>query len=406
MKGHLTIVSCGLGPADLTDAHRRAVKDAAVLAGGRRLLDWFPEFAGEKIIIGAQIRDTAAELARRSEKENVVVIASGDALFFGIGRRFLNLVPHDRITTIPNVTAAQAALARLKIPWESASFFTVHGRSTALPWRSVLQANPAVIYGDPKRNPSVIAGELIEHWPGASSRRAVIVDNLGGDEGITHGTLQELARSEPARLSMLIILEPETTGPVTSPSLGLGLEDDLYLRDGGLITHAEVRSIVLSKLNLTPGVGWDVGAGSGSVGIEACGLCPGLEMYAVDKNRERCRKIQTNADRAGCASLHVENGTAPQILEALPDPVCVFVGGGGSDVGRIVETCFKRLRPGGTLVASAIMLETKSTLLNTLKEARTDVIEIAVQRSRPIGDGVMMSPANPVTLFVFGKGEV
>lgn len=401
MNGSIVIVSCGVSPADLTMRQRDEVAHADVLAGGRRLLDWFPEFKGEKTILGAHTGETVAQLVTRSRDARVVVLASGDALFFGIGRLFAERMDPGRLTILPNITAAQAALARLCLAWENARFFSVHGRDNPLPWRAILQAPLAVVYTDPARTPSVVAASLMQHWPAARGRQAAVVADLGSPtERCVTGTLAEIAEVATSGLAMLIVRPDES---VLTPPLSLGLEDDVYDREADLITHPEIRAVALAKLRLGPGVMWDVGAGSGSVGIEAAGLCEGLAVYAIEKEKSRCAQIRHNAAASGCSAVSVVEGMAPDALATLPAPRSVFVGGGGTNVSVIVKGAFHRLLPGGSLVASAVLLETRARLLDCLQDHRIEMVEIEVRRARALGQGHRLEPGNPVALFVYRK---
>jgi precorrin-6Y C5,15-methyltransferase (decarboxylating) len=387
---------------ELTAQHRGAVAAADILAGGQRLLDWFPDFKGEKVVLGASVDEAVNQLMARARDASVVVLASGDALFFGIGRLFAERTDPGRLKILPNITAAQAALARLRLPWEKARFFSVHGRDEPLPWRSILLAPLAVVYADAVRTPSEVAAELIRRWPAANGRRAAVVANLGRAEQCVTGTLAEMAKVHTDGLAMLIVC-PDNVA--MTPPIALGLDDETYDREAGLITHPEIRSVALGKLRLGPGVMWDVGAGSGSVGIEAAGLCEGLIVYAIEKDPARCVQLRNNSAASGCSSVRAVGGVAPDAFASLPAPRSVFVGGGGANVGVIVERAFQRLLPGGSLVAAAVLLETRALLLDCLPEHRADMVEIEVRRARPLGHGHRLEPGNPVALFVYRKEQ-
>jgi len=399
MTHPITIISCGLGSFDLTDVQRSAVMDAEVLAGGRRLLDGFPSFKGETVMLAAHARDTVTQLVALAQTRRVAVLASGDALFFGIARLFLDQVPADQVRIMPNVTAAQHALARLTLPWEQARFFSVHGRATALPWPAVLRAPLAVIYADPAKTPGALARDLIRRYPAAADRPSAVVENLGAAEKVWRGTLADMAAVPAAGLALLV-LEP-ATHPQQLPALSLGLADEVYAHERGLITHPEVRAVALSKLRLAPGVMWDLGAGSGSVGIEACGLCEGLAVYAVESQPDRCEQIRENAEQWGCPALHVREGSALAVIPDLPVPRAVFVGGGGAEASAIVEAALSRLLPGGRVVAAAVMVETQSALLRTAMERRVEGVEIGVRRAQALGPGHSLTPENPIMLLVW-----
>lgn len=399
MNGSLTIVSCGLTTEDLSDEYRVLVTQADVLAGGQRLLDGFPDFTGEKVSVGAHARDTARELAARSETERIVILASGDALFFGIGSLFVPLVPQERLTILPNLTAAQLALSRLNISWPQSRFFSAHGRKRNLPWQTILRSQSAVVYADPDFTPAHIAAQLMERFPACAERPAAIVENLGNDECIQQGTISQMAQASCGGFSMLVLC-PTSEG---LPPLSLGLPDDTYIRENNLITRPEVRAVVLSKLRLVRGVLWDLGAGSGSVGIEAAGLCEGLRVHSVERKQERCEHIRENAVQRGCPTVQVHEGHVLEQIPELPEPDRIFIGGGGADIIEITEAAFASLKPGGLLVASAVMLETRNRLSSMLKEHQLETIELDVKRAQAIGSGQLMKPENPIMIIVFGK---
>ncbi|MFA4943906.1 MAG: precorrin-6y C5,15-methyltransferase (decarboxylating) subunit CbiE [Lentisphaeria bacterium] len=405
--GHLTIIGCGLGPDDLTPRHRQAVEAADLLAGGQRLLAWFPEFPGETIVLDHAAATAAAALAESARRRRVAVLASGDPLFFGIARLFTRLLPPEMVTILPNVSAAQAALARLKLPWHGTRFFSVHGREAPLPWERILRAPSAIVYCDGVRTPQQVAATLVERHPAAASRPAALAADLGAaDETLREASLGELAR-QPAvgTLAMLVLLPPAESAPgaATAPPLPLGLPDAAYDHEHGLITHPEIRAVALAKLRLRPGVLWDLGAGSGSVAVEAAGLCEGLRAYAVEGKPERCRQIQANAERFGRAGITVIQEDILAAIPRLPPPDAVFIGGGGSQIAEIATAAFAALRPGGVLVAAAILNETRAALAGILAAAESEVLEIAVRRQAPLGHGTMMKPENAVLLAVFAK---
>ena len=230
-----------------------------------------------------------------------------------------------------------------------------------------------------------------------------VAENLGGNERLLRGTLAEVSRQQFSGLAMLVLLPSEAQTELTTPGLSLGEDDHLFVHQDNLITHPEIRAVILSKLRIGPGVLWDLGAGSGSVAIEACGLCPALSAYAVEKELQRVKMIRKNIHLAGLSSCHVLHQNILQTLGDLPAPRAVFIGGGGKDVGKIATEAFTALRPGGRLVASAVLLESKEALHTSLRENRIEIVEMEVRRAVPVGPGHMMKADNPVTLYVFEK---
>ena len=401
MSKGLTVIGCGMGPDDLTAGMLKIIREAEVLAGGRRHLSWFPDFNGQREVIGAGVRELVPRLIETSRVKKVVVLASGDPLFFGIGRLFVENLPAEFLTIIPNITAAQAACSRLGLSWQQSRFFSVHGREQRLPWLEILQSRSAIVYADAVRTPAAIVRDLLTHWPAAASRPAALVADLGGEsEQVRSGPLADIAAVSSSGLSMLVLL-PDADALM--PPLGLGRPDADYEHQGGLITGDEVRAVVLAKLRLVPGVMWDVGAGSGSVGIEAAGLCSGLDVYAVEKDEQRCRQILANADAFGCPALQVVPGSILEVMDQLPAPDRVFVGGGGKDMVDIGQRIFARLQSGGVMVVVAVTLETRAVLAALLPEYLEEMVEIGVSRAKKLGDYHLLAAENPVCLYCFQK---
>jgi len=188
-------------------------------------------------------------------------------------------------------------------------------------------------------------------------------------------------------LSIVVLLQPDATA--AGPGLSWGRPEDDFAQRPGMITKAEVRAVALSKLALAGrGVLWDVGAGSGSVAVEAVTLAPGLRAYAIERETADAANIAVNATAAGVV-VDVVVGTAPAALAPLPDPDRVFVGGGGLDV---VQACWERLRPGGRLVATFVLLDRAVAAFHLLGS----MVQVHVDRCVPLGSGVRLEPLNPV----------
>ena len=215
------------------------------------------------------------------------------------------------------------------------------------------------------------------------------------------GSLAEIAADPEAGVSLSVLaLLPDVR--TEKPCLPLGLPDDSYEHHRNMITHPEIRAIVLSKLRLAPGVLWDLGAGSGSVGIEAAGVCPGLQVIAVEKDPERVRHIAANIAREGLTNVRVCQGKAGELLDELPRPTRIFIGGGGKE---IFEKAFDKLAPGGILVMTAVMLDTIGMMSSGLLEHRQEFLTVQISRAEEILPGSSMIRAeNPIAVGVWRKG--
>jgi precorrin-6Y C5,15-methyltransferase (decarboxylating) len=231
---------------------------------------------------------------------------------------------------------------------------SVHGRKATDLFAELGHAGAIAIYTDPENTPNLLAKILREY--GMANRKVAVVEDIGSEQERCLET--DLAGAEGMQFSPLnvLVLYPEEK---LQPAVRLGLEDNLFAKEKSLITKRESRALILAELQIEPqGVMWDVGAGSGSVGIEAVRIAPGLRVYGVEKDRARLEMIQDNVRRLGGFGVKVVLGEAPGVLQDLPDPDRVFVGGSGGNLADILEIVEKRLRPGGRAVVSVVTPET------------------------------------------------
>lgn len=374
------VVGTGVGPEDLTESHRRAIEAAEVLVGGKRQLAMF---AGETEVtwtLGGNPRATLEEVKQEAAGKGVVILASGDPLFFGIGQRALEVFGSENVTFLPNVTALQKTFARLKLPWNQARIVSVHGRRATDFFAELGHAGAIAIYTDPENMPNLLAKILREY--GMVNRKVAVVEDIGSEQERCLET--DLAGAEGMQFSPLnvMVLYPEEE---LQPAVRLGLEDDLFAKEKSLITKRESRALILAELQIEPqGVMWDVGAGSGSVGIEAVRIAPGLRVYGVEKDRARFEMIQDNVKRLGGFGVKAVLGEAPGVLEKLPDPDRVFVGGSGGKLADILRIIEKRLRPGGRAVVSVVTPESLGRAQNFVDKTGLDHEWLLLQVGRTV----------------------
>jgi len=359
-------------------------------------LDYFPEHPAEKIILGKNPETALSRLPALAAQRLVVILASGDPNFFGIGALALKVLGAAAVVFHPNLTAVQAGAARLKITWHDAALVSLHGRGWEELAGALARARKIFVYTDAEHTPAAIARFLLDR--GLADARLAVLEDVGRPtERLGWHSLEEAAGAAFAPLNTVLIVRP---APPAEP-LHLGLPEGSLEHEGGLITKSEIRAVALAKLQLMPGhLLWDVGAGSGSVGLEAGLLLPGGSVYAVEQDRQRCARIAANRAKFGAAHLVVVCGKAPDCLAALPDPHRVFVGGGGRDLPGILGVCLDRLQPGGRLVVAAARLKTLETARTALAAAgwRQDIVQLQVSRSQPLAQDLFLKALNPVWL--------
>lgn len=402
MTAQVSVLGLGMSPDDLTPAARERLAAADLLAGGRRLLDYFPEHPAEKVVLSRQVAATLRELAGRLGTRRLVILASGDPNYYGVGPLAAEIFGPERVEILPNLTAVQVAAARLKVAWQDARVVSLHGRGAQELGRALSLAGKLFIYTDPENTPAVIARELLAR--GLAGARMAVLENLGQpDERLGWYTPAEAQELAFAALNVVYVERPQALA-----ALHLGLPEEELAHEAGLVTKREVRAVALAVLGLLPGQTlWDVGAGSGSVGLEAGLVAPGLTVYAVERQPARLAQITANRDRFGAVWLLPVLGEAPGVLEGLPDPDRVFVGGGGRDLTGILITAARRLKPGGRLVVAATLLSSLETARRVLAQEgfRPEVVQVQVSRSRPLAGDAYLKAHNPVWLITGSREE-
>jgi precorrin-6Y C5,15-methyltransferase (decarboxylating) len=337
-----------------------------------------------------------------------VLLASGDPLWFGIGRLLLQRFPAAQLRFHPAPCSLQLAFARLARPWQDASWISLHGRDPeALAAR--LQQRPAAlaVLTDPSRG----GAAEVRHLLRASGLEAAY--GLWLCERLGHPAERVLrldpAAPLPADLDPLhlVVLIAEPLAPVAQPAaLPLfGLADGLFLQHPdrpGLMTKREVRIQLLAELQLPEqGVLWDIGAGVGSVGLEALRLRPALAAWFVEQRGGSAALIAANAERLGVRPAGVLEGRAPAAFADLPDPDRVLLGGGGRDRRALLAAVLQRLRPGGSVVMPLATVEALAELRPALEQAglTVEVAQLQAWRGAPLADGTRLAPLNPVLLL-------
>jgi precorrin-6Y C5,15-methyltransferase (decarboxylating) len=359
-KSHIDIIGIGLGIQDLSAKALRHIASAQVLVGGRRQLALFPGHAGEKIIIG---RDAAADVKMLKTKlagRRAAVLASGDPNFYGIAVLFYGNFPREDISVIPNCTAFQAAFARIHEPWDTAVFISVHGRSITALDTIVRSPGTFAVYCDGVNTPAAVAAYLIGKDRLLASCPSRVFDSLGAPaEKIFAGSLKQVLRLKNTALSMMII-KNKATGIMPS----LGIPDSFFAHQRGMITRRDVRLAALARLELASGlVLWDIGAGSGSVAIEAANAYPGIAAFALEKDPGRFRQLQKNIQKFRLPTITAVHGSAPAALSEMPSPDRIFIGGSGGDLAAILQQAKRRLKPGGCIVVNCVVMESLEAVI-------------------------------------------
>lgn len=410
MTRAVTLIGIGDdGCAGLTSRAIGAVAQAQVLVGGRRHLAFFADHPGERIALTGELSAVLDRVAELAEDHNVCVLASGDPLFFGIGRRVIERIGADHVAVVPQPSSIQLAFARAGLAWDDAAVISLHGRPIEGCVARLRRHAKLAVLTDDTCSPARIAARMLAY--GEVAWRAWVCEALGGPgERIRRFTLGDLAAATDIGPLNVLVLERSDPAWRPPPAIPFLAEAAFARRmpKHGLITKREVRLISLAQLAIrADSVVWDIGAGSGSVAIEAAQLAPDGRVYAIEVDPAGVAICDDNARAHGADNVHVIAGRAPEALAALPAPDAVFVGGSKGSMTAIVDAALDRLRPGGRLVVNAITLDNAGETYQAIRARGLvpDVTLLQVARSEPLAHYLRYEALNPIQIFAVGVPE-
>jgi precorrin-6B C5,15-methyltransferase / cobalt-precorrin-6B C5,C15-methyltransferase len=366
------------GVEGLTATSINIIKQADLLVGASNLTVSFQTDVEDVWDPGSDYEALAVRL-ESSGDQKVVVLSAGDPLFYGTARFLCNRIGKSRIRVIPSVSTMQLAFARVKENWDEAYLTDLGNQTIDHVVQKVRSAERVGVFTDSENTPSALAAALLEAR--IDYFTAYVCENLGSpDERVTSGTLKEVSDQVFDSLNVMILVRHVSAPDRPTEMIGkrlFGNPDEMFLQTKpkrGLLTSSEIRCLALAELNLGPtSVVWDIGAGSGSVAIEAAQISPGGRVYAVEMDVDDFSLIAQNAERFDVSNVFPIHGAAPTAWQDLPDPDAVFIGGTGRQLEAIIADALDRLKPGGRIVADMASIDNVSEVQTLLRDATGDV---------------------------------
>lgn len=403
---NVTIIGAGPGNPDLLSrAALDAIDIADVVIGAHRALagiDVPPDVVRCELVKTA---DIVAELTDAASWQRAVVVMTGDVGLFSGARRLVEALSGDAqvdVRVIPGISSASYLAARLARPWQDWRFASAHGVACDIVAEAE-RAGELFLATSGGEDPSRLSSELVQ--AGFGDARVTVAERLSyPDERITCATASEIAGQTFDDLNVMLI---EFAGCAGSPAgsrwpyASSGIPDELFIRGDVPMTKQEVRAVALAKLRLTAtDTVWDVGAGTGSVSIEAALVARAGSVWAVERNAAGVRLIRENADAFGCGNVHAVPGVAPEALAKLPVPDAVFVGGSAGELSSIVEAALEK-NSQVRLCVPCVTVETLTEACALLSGSRFkgfEACQVSAARAEAVGSHHLMKAQNPVFL--------
>lgn len=419
----VTIIGAGPGNPDLLSrAALDAIDIADVVIGAHRALsgiDVPPDVVRCELVKTA---DIVAALTDAASWQRAVVVMTGDVGLFSGARRLVEALSGDAqvdVRVVPGISSASYLAARLARPWQDWRFASAHGVACDI-LAEAERAGELFLATSGGEDPSRLSGELVQ--AGFGDAHVTVAERLSyPDERITCATASEIAGQTFDDLNVMLIefaggagspagsssaSEADSAGASRAassrwPYASSGIPDELFIRGDVPMTKQEVRAVALAKLRLTAtDTVWDVGAGTGSVSIEAALVARAGSVWAVERNATGVRLIRENADAFGCGNVHAVPGVAPEALAKLPVPDAVFVGGSAGELPSIVEAALEK-NSQVRLCVPCVTVETLTEACALLSGSRFkgfEACQVSAARAEAVGSHHLMKAQNPVFL--------
>jgi len=429
VDNQLSTISCRIigvldnGADSLSKQTLDFIKQSNVVIGGTRTLTLFQELFSDSV----EQKDLTGNLSnvplwiKHAQKNNqqVVVLATGDPLCHGIAAYLRKKIDFKTCEIIPNVSTIQMACSRLGLAWQDLKICSIHSKDTG-EWQTGFDANHGLyqllqlsqqhdllaIFTSPENSPDRIARMLSLEGFSNDFTLTVIENILQTNEKIIGPLKISKATQEKFAALNIVILQRCKT---QQQKILFGLADTLFKQrkpDKGLITKREVRAVSLARMQLQHNsIVWDIGAGSGAVGLEAARLCTNGHVYAIEKNEADFSIANQNKENMIVTNYSLVNAKAPDKIDKWPAPNSIFVGGSGGELAELISICISRMLPNGYLVMNFVTIENMATAIECLKKlnAQWDVTQLSAARSKPILHMNRLQAENPVWIVTAQK---
>ncbi|MDP4182613.1 MAG: precorrin-6y C5,15-methyltransferase (decarboxylating) subunit CbiE [Bacillota bacterium] len=404
MNNKVRIIGIGPGASEFISPEAdKIIKKSHIIVGGKRNLEVYSSLDCEKVPITSNLEEIAGFIEENKDKKLISVLASGDPGMYGILEYLKRKHGDLELEVIPGISSFQYLCAKMKISWHDACITSLHGRERHNLIDLIKNNKKTIIFTGGTSTPADICRSLISE--GLTELTITVGEKLSyPDERIFMGSPEEICSMDFHNLSIMLIQnEGQKIMPESLWSYATyGIPDEMFIRGEVPMTKEEIRTVAVSKLRLKEdSVVYDIGAGTGSVSVE-CGLiCVKGRVFAVEKETDAICLIEENINKFGAKNVKIIQGEAPEVLKGLPEPDCVFIGGSGGRMEKIldwVKSCSRNVR----IVISAVTIESAYEAVKGLEDGgacNADIVCLSVSRGRKLGGKHLMQALNPVYII-------
>ena len=396
---------CESGIDSLEPSARKRVRGANVLVGSKRHLQLVPKRIGQTHLLWRANFSQVLPLLRKPKPgERIVILSTGDPLWFGIAERLIKTLGPKAIEIFPNVNAFSLAAARLSwgLSDPMVRTISIHSQPFSAINKEIISGHRLLILSKDGDSPKQIATLLMERGFGES--KIAVLEHMGGNkERRVNGTASDNWKKYSFSNLNILAVDCKASTQAVQWSLNPGLPEKAYIHDGK-ITKRVIRAVTISALEPMPGhVLWDVGSGSGSIAIEWLRSCSSVKAVAIERDKKQLSRIKLNSETLGTPHLKIVEGQAPKIfLKIKENPQKIFIGGGISSP-KIINECIERLLPTGLIIANSVTIESKQKLLRLWKKYGGDLTTLATSSANSIGRYNAFRPAMEVMQWRWQK---
>lgn len=378
------------GKNTLTNKAAEIIENSDLIIGANRIVKPFSNC--KKKIFTTWDTDEIVNILKNNSFENAAVLLSGDTGFFSLAEKLSRILSDFQTEIICGISSVSYFFSKLGKPWQNAKFITLHGRENSIARNTASNEFCFFLLGG-NYSPSDVCQRLNEF--GLGEIDVYIGENLGYEnEKITHGKAKDLVFGSFGKLCVIL-----TENKNYEINARCGIPDEEFIRGKIPMTKSEIRALVISKLQIkSSDVCWDIGGGTGSVTVEMALQCAFGKVYSVEKNHDAVQLIRANSLKFSCDNVEVAEGKAPEILDVLPPPDRVFIGGTSGKINEILDAVLEK-NPYAKIVATAISIETVSSIIEYMKSRNfgcREVIQAAVSRSDEVRGHTMLRAENPI----------